>query len=112
MVVAQTSVSIQYFIPGTNCQQSTGQMDSWISCNHCITQNNHPESCDGRADTCGVLYSCDPTTVSIGYWWTSGDVCLRGNPQASEKYPTNTCLPPSKGYNSYNSSDTIFVCNL
>eukprot|EP01034_Spumella_vulgaris_P037757 gene37757-46588_t len=50
------------------------------------------------------------SSVTIGYWWQNGDICLRGGAEYEEKYPTKTCLTPSKGYNAYD-SDTIFICS-
>ncbi len=102
-------VYTSYFKPGTNCTVSTGQMDSWGETGYCFPEDNHPESCNGKADTCGVLYACDPTTVTINYWWLNGDMCLRGDAEGTMKYPTGTCLPPSAGYKSFD-SDTIFLC--
>lgn len=105
-----TTVKTSFFKPGTNCGMSTGQIDSTTSIGYCLPKDNRPEDCDGKASTCGVLYNCEDSTVSISYWWSSGTACLRGDPQAMQKYPVNTCLPPSIGYNSYNNSDTIFRC--
>ncbi len=105
----QTTVTTTYWKQGTNCTVSTGQRDSWASTGFCLPQDNHPENCDGKASTCGIIYTCEPGSVTIGYWWHSGDECLRGGAEHEEKYPTNTCLRPSKGYNAYD-SDTIFTC--
>lgn len=105
----ETTVINNYFKAGSACSVSTGLRDATISTGYCLP-THHAEQCNGKTDMCGVLYSCTLSTVTISYWYSAGDQCLRGDAQHTNTYPTETCLPPSTGYDSYNGSDSIFHC--
>ena len=107
--VAQSSVSITYYLPGTNCTTPANERVGWASTNACLIESSGA-SCLEKANQCGLLLTCDPSTVNFNYWFSAGTACLRGNGESVVKYATNTCLSstqalPYKGY------ESVLVCN-
>jgi hypothetical protein len=111
VVAGQSSITVSYYVPGTKCSEKrTDMRDSYMSAGSCLPFDNHPEECHGKS-TCGAIYTCNATTVTISYWYYAGDVCTRNPPELVAYYATETCLPPSNGYYN-NNTDSVFHCQL
>lgn len=83
----------------------------WWSGGSCIPVHNNPDMCNGK-DTCGYLMDCDSSTVTISYWYSAGDMCLRGEPEQKMTYPVGKCLPSGTAGFDSQGYDFIFECGL
>lgn len=109
LAAGQSTVYQSFFKQGSNCTVTNGQRDSFFETGWCQPSSN-PDNCNGKS-ACGVIYSCTATTVTLSYWYVNGDVCTRNEPEQTRTFPTNACLAPSVGYDSFN-ADSIFTCKV
>lgn len=107
---AQSSVTSVFYNLGTNCTSAANIRESWYATGSCLPMGYHPEDCMGKSQ-CGVIYNCDANSVTISYWFSAGQACLRGSPEKTRTFPTNKCLPPSTDYYG-NNLDNIFSCKI
>jgi hypothetical protein len=108
-VAGQTSMTIDYYNLGTKCGEKTNMRSSWFASGMCIPYTNQTEACQAKT-TCGAIFTCNATTVTISYWYYAGNECTRNPPELVSYFPTETCLPPTNAYYN-NNTDSIFHCN-
>ena len=105
---SQSSVSVTYFEPGTNCTQAAKERPGWVRTTRCYPQSN-PDLCQGRPE-CGISLKCDPTTITFQYWFSAKDECLRGNPETTVKYLSGMCLSSKEGF-MFKNYESVMSCN-
>lgn len=108
IVQSQSSVSVTYYEPGTNCTQVSTERPGWVRAKRCYPQSNQL-LCQGKHE-CGISLTCDPTTITFQYWFSARDECLRGNPQNVKKYVAGSCLSSSEGF-MYKNFESVLACN-
>lgn len=106
-IQGQVSVTQKFFQDGTNCSVSINKLEQTVLTNICMSSKS-PEVCNGNFG-CGVKYLCKPNQVQISYYYSSAATC-GGNAEFIRGFPTNSCMPPNPGYDSFG-SDSTFICN-
>jgi hypothetical protein len=107
----QPTVVFSYFQPGTNCTIPAPIVQTKMPANICFAEFGASFCNNGKADECGLILTCDPSTVVFQYWYSGGYQCLRSFPEDQMKFPTNSCLTGNQGqpYVNYD-YETIIVC--
>lgn len=106
---AQSSISITYYQPGTNCTVAANERVGFMSTTTCLMESS-AQYCQNKASQCGMMVACDSNKVTFEYWYSSGQQCTRSAPQYTISFPTNTCLSASEGY-PYKGYEEIIGCN-
>lgn len=108
MISSQSYYTTTWYEPGNNCSTPANERVGWTSTGYCLPQSD-PTWCNNKANTCGVIYNCDPSTVTSLFWYSAGNQCLRGNSEGTKITPTNSCITAKDGWN-WKGYDYILTC--
>lgn len=106
---AQSSISITYYEPGTNCTVAANERVGWMRTNACLPESS-AQYCQGRANECGMMGICDPNKVTFEYWFVAGNQCTRNPPELTVSYVPGACLPSTAGY-PYKNYESVLGCD-
>jgi uncharacterized membrane protein len=109
VVAGQAYMTIDFYNLGTKCTVKANMRSSYGATGYCTPFTNQTETCQTKT-TCGAMYMCNATTVTISYWFSAGTECTRNAPDLVSYFPTETCLPPTNAYYN-NNTDSMFHCN-